>query len=161
MKILFTKSTLPLSVAIRSVSGEPVSHVALEFPELGIVVQSNLLGIGLEWSSYFREKCTVVYELDDGKSDLATDKAKLTATLDAHENDFYDFTGLIYLGMRTVLNKYLKIPMPKTDVLRISNTYLCTEWVTEYIDGTPETTITPYGLYEQLKATGKWTEIDN
>jgi hypothetical protein len=159
MKILFTKSSLPLSVAILGVTGEPVSHVALEFPELGIVVQSNLLGIGLEWSSYFREKCTVVYELDNCMSSLTQDKERLTKTLDVYENDFYDITGLLFLGICTILHKYLKTPMPKTDPARFTNTFMCTEWVTEYLDGAPDETITPYGLYQKLKATGKWYEV--
>lgn len=159
MKVLFTKSKLPLSTAIKAVTGEPVSHVALEFPELGIVVQSNLLGINVEWSSYFREKCTVVYELDNGVTDLQSDFAKLTEQMDALENDFYDFFALVFVGLAILANRYLKTPMPKQNAWHIANTYMCTEFVTEYLFGAPETMVTPYQLYEQLKATGKWSEL--
>lgn len=158
MKILFVKGSSPLSSAICGVTGEPVSHVALEFPELGIVVHSNLLGVNIEWSSFFRKNCSVVYELSARKSDMTSDKAKLGTMLDKYEGSWYDFGALLFMGLILCTRNYLKLPLPKSNLWQTSGMFECTEWVTEYISAEEDSMITPYKLYLKLKNTGAWGE---
>jgi len=159
MKVLFTKSNLPLSKWIRGITHEPVSHVALEFPEFGIVIQSNLLGVGIVWADYFRKHETVVYELQKNTDD-PKDKECITEFLDKNYGSWYDFGALIFAGLCIGLKRLLPfLPMPKKNLWHASGTFTCTEFVSDEIFDHEETMITPYQLYHQLQATDKWTTV--
>jgi hypothetical protein len=58
----------------------------------------------------------------------------------------YDFTGLLYMGLR-----YLLPFLPRHNLWAISGSFLCTELITEVIDGEEDPDITPYNLYLSLK----------
>lgn len=61
MKIICTRNNLPLSVAIRGVTGEDCSHLAVVFDDL-LVIQSNLLGINMAFFPLFKDHCEIVHE---------------------------------------------------------------------------------------------------
>ena len=63
MKILFTTRDQWFSNTICDITGEPVSHVALEFSEHGFIVHSNIRGVHLQWSKTFRKENKVIYEI--------------------------------------------------------------------------------------------------
>jgi len=156
MRLLFTKSTKPLSIAIRDVTNEPVSHVALEFPEWNIIVHSNLLGLHIEWADHFKSECEIIYILE---ADFQDDKERLGRLLDQYELSFYDFGALFFLCGAILAKRYLKLPLPKTNLWQSSGMFLCTEWVTEYVTGEEDSLITPYKLYVKLKALSDWTDV--
>lgn len=139
MKILFTSSNSPLSVIIRSITKEPVSHCAILCEDY--VVQSNLLGIGIEDYTTLQKSATIVYELD-----IPDNYQRIFNLFAEYRNAPYDIGALLYLGLR-----YLIPQLPKANLWRQSGSFLCTEWVTEYLDGQVDSTISPYQLYLKLK----------
>ena len=161
MNILFCNGTSILSKAICWLSGESVDHVALEFPDLGIVVHSNLLGVNIQWTSYFLETHTIVYELQDGRQDPTADKELLDHLMNKYEGDMYDYGAFVFLGITLAIRKFLHIPLPHVNLWRWSGTFLCTEWVELVIGDSTAPALTPYGLYEKLYATGKWLNNSN
>ena len=70
----------------------------------------------------------------------------------------YDYFGAIYLGLRILLKRLFKIPLPQKNVLREHNTYFCEEIYKILSDNistlpkvdTPMTT--PHMLWEKLNA---------
>lgn len=152
MQILFTKSQSVLSKAIRDITKEPVSHVALQFG--WFVVHSNLLGLHIETADTFKKHSEVVYNLAPAKDDESKDLIKLNNLLEQFEGSWYDFGGLIFLGIVLFLKARIKISLPKVNLWQSSSMFLCTEWVTEYLDGMPDSMITPYKLYLKLVSEG-------
>lgn len=148
MKILWTKSDKILSVLIRKATKEPVSHCVIETH--GMVIHSNLYGLHIEDALYFKKHCEVIFELELPPSDL--DEAKLHATLSKYEGRMYDFGALLFAGAALVLRNYFKIPLPKSNLWQSTGMFLCTEWVSKYLDGKENSMITPYGLYLKLLA---------
>lgn len=150
MKILFCRGSSILSHTICGVTGDDISHCALEFPDLGIIVHSNLLGINLEWSGYFRKHTTIVHEVKY-TIDSLQNELNLSTMLDQYENSWYDIGALLFVGISLVLKHYLHIPMPKKNLWQTTGMFLCTEWITKYIDGKEDSMITPRQLYERIK----------
>lgn len=143
MRILFTRSGTPLSRAIRAVTKEPVSHCAIQLGEL--VVHSNLYGVHLETLHYFQTHSEIVYEVD-----IPDNIEGLHNSLDRDEGKWYDIGALLYLGLRYV------IPcLPKKNLWQCSGMYLCTEFVTEVINGEADSLVTPYQLYVKLTGVNK------
>lgn len=138
MRILFTKSSSPLSRVIRAVTKEPVSHCAIDCS--GWILHSNLYGVHVELPQTFTSHSEIVYSID-----IPFDINKIMATLAKDELKFYDYGALLYLGLR-----YLFPFLPKKNLWQSSNMYLCTEWVTDVLASNPDSMITPYQLYLQL-----------
>lgn len=162
MNILFVKGSSILSKAIIGATKEPCSHVALEFPELGIVVHSNLLGVHIEWAHTFRQHIQVIHVLKSLKpedNDIIAENSKLDNLLDKYEWSWYDFGGLLFDGLLMLSRTYLKIPLPKTNLWQSSSMFMCTEWVSEWIDGKQDSMITPEGLYQKLKTSNDWVDV--
>lgn len=156
MKILFTKSQSPLSKAIRAITDEPVSHVALSFSFGGfsLVVHSNLLGLHLESQGKFLQHAEIVHTL---KLKIPEDSGpKLKELLEKYEYSLYDFGALFFIGISLFLRSKFRIPLPKSNLWQSSGMFLCTEWATQYIDGTSDSMITPYKLFLRLYDSGKW-----
>lgn len=157
MNILFTKNNSFVSKNIRAVTGEPVSHVALDFGLF--VVHSNFLGLHLEWAKNFRKKSDVVYSLRGVDSLEETDQiGRLNTLLEQYEFSMYDVGAMFFIGVCVFLRNKFNIPLPKSNLWQISGMFICTEWVTKFIDGTEESMMTPFKLYLRLKQTGKWVD---
>lgn len=163
MRILFTKGDSVLSKAIRGATGEPVSHVALsfDFGMFDFIVHANLYGLHVESSDSFLRHSEIVYSLDSTEAPIPKDlknKAKLKALLAKYEFTLYDFGGLLFTGLALLARRYLKFPLPKSNLWQTTGMFECTEWVTEYLESTEDSMITPYKLYLKLKETGAWKD---
>lgn len=138
MQVLFTRSNSILSRVIRRVTGEPVSHCAISCG--GWIVHANLLGVHVELPQTFTTHSQIVYSVD-----VPYDQDKLMATLAKYDQRPYDFGALLYLGIRFVLPW-----LPAKNLWQTTGMFLCTEWVTEFLFGGEDHTITPYKLYLRL-----------
>lgn len=138
MQVLFTRSNSILSRMIRHVTGEPVSHCAISCG--GWIVHANLLGVHVELPQTFTKHSEVVYSIE-----LPYDQDKLMVTLSKYDQRPYDFGALLYLGLRFLLPF-----LPVKNLWQTTGMFLCTEWVTEFLFGGEDHTITPYHLYLRL-----------
>jgi hypothetical protein len=141
--ILFTRSSSPLSWLIRRITGEPVSHVALYCN--GWIIHSTGRGVTVELPQTFERHSEVVYSVE-----VSLDWNRVLSALSRYGHARYDFGGLLYLGMR-----YLIPFLPRKNLWQTSGMFLCTEWVTEVLDGKPDSMISPYGLYLRLERAQK------
>lgn len=141
MRALFTRNSSPVSKLIRFLTGEQVSHCAVE--SSGIIYHSNFYGVHMETSRHFRAVNEVVYETEVSGSD-----ALLITKFDAYEFTGYDFSGLAYLGLRSVFRF-----LPKANLWQQSGMFLCTEWVEEVTGQEHDASLTPYQLYQLLSNT--------
>lgn len=139
-QIVFTASDNFLGRAIRFLTEEPVSHVALRFGEL--VVHATAFGVTA--CPYLDIAHKVVYAVDSPH--LSPDEAL------SKRRSLYDYGALLYLGLRYLLKKYLKISLPKANLWAASGMYTCTEFATQMLDGEPDSLITPFQLYILLRA---------
>jgi hypothetical protein len=156
MKILFIRNKLPLSKLIQDVLQEPVSHVSLDFGPF--VVHSDLRGVHLQWARKYKMNVEVVFQLK--KLAPEDDIKHLDSLLMDYEHALYDFGALLFLGLSFTLRKYLKLPLPKSNLWQSSGMFLCTEWVNKYVDGAEDSMITPYQLYLKLRNTDNWIEVN-
>lgn len=146
MKILFTTTNLPTSWIIRKLTGEPVSHCAVEFGNY--VAHSSFSGTILEYSEDFRRRNKVLFELEMPEIDVIF-----------REKKGYDFGGLLYLALRFLLKK-INIRLPKKNLWETTGMYLCTEFITFLLHKEEDSMITPYQLYLNLKKEIKHERLD-
>jgi len=137
MKVLFTSSNSPLSRLIRKITGEQVSHCALRVYDC--VIHSNLLGVHMEPFESFNSSIIESVELPDNLE-------KVINLLAKYDGNFYDFGALFYLGLRSLFPF-----LPKANLWQTTGMFLCTEWITEVVDGKENSMITPHQLYLKLK----------
>ena len=156
MRILFAKSGSPLSILIRAITREPVSHCAIQIGDF--VVHSNLLGVHIEGAKHFRTAVTVLYEVETNHPD-AVAMLLLAKMLDQYEGSLYDFGGFAFLGVWLILKRWFKLPIPQVNLWREPGHYLCTEFVTAVINQKPDGMVTPYQLYLTIK--DRWRKSIN
>ncbi len=158
MKVIFTKSSLPLSVVIRGILSEPVSHFGIVFDN-GIIFHSNLLGTHIEWYGSFKKHCEIVYEIEYPMT-LEQEEAVYQSILTTYDDHGYDYGALFYFGYRALLFRIFGIALPKKNEWAQSDKFLCTELVGTLPDyilplsvKTEDLSLTsPYKLYLQLEA---------
>ena len=140
MRILFTRSSSPLSRLIRSVTGEDVSHCAIQVDNY--IIHSNLKGLHIESLEDFMGApgVEIVHTID-----LESDYQKILLLFCRYQHSMYDFGGLLYLGLRAMIPV-----LPKANLWQSTGMFLCTEWVTEYVESSPDSSITPYKLFLRL-----------
>lgn len=155
IKILFTTRDSFFSNAIRDVTGEPVSHCAIEIPERKIVIHSNIKGVHIQSSYTFRKQNKIVLELE-GKEFYGP--SFIDQVLAKDEFRSYDFSAFVFLGLSLAARKYLKLPLPKSNLWDTTG-MLCTEWVTNVVDRKTNAMITPYKLYLRLLSSGEWKVV--
>lgn len=146
MKILWTRSKLPLSKLICNVTQEPVSHCAISYH--GIVIHADFLGVRLSEEAIFRSSHEVVFEKEVEGED---NEKKILELLNKYQGHFYDFGALLFLGFSLLLRHYCKIPLPKSNLWQSSGMFICTEWVSKFVESKADSMITPYGLYLKLQ----------
>jgi hypothetical protein len=98
------------------------------------------LGLHVELPQTFFRSCEVIYIID-----IPYDLDKLWKTFADYDQKPYDFLGLLYLACRCIFPF-----LPKANLWQHTGMFLCTEWVTEVLSGTEDSTITPYQLYKRL-----------
>lgn len=158
MKLIWTKSSLPLSVAIRGLMQEPVSHFGIVFDN-GIVFHSNLLGTHIEWYGSFIKHCEVVYQLDYPMS-LEDEEAVYRKILNTYDEIGYDFGALLYFAYRAITHRLFNIPLPSKNEWASGSKFLCTELagilpdniVSASLKAEDLSIVSPYQLYLQIKA---------
>ena len=172
MKLVFSKSTLPLSVLIRWGLNEPVSHFAIVFQPDNLLFQSNLLGAVLDYYPRFLDAATIVYSIDVPMDQDVENKIYMSA-MDNFAGHGYGYTSFLYFTWRAFLFKCFKIPWPPKNVFNEAGDYLCVglaqaldcdgspTWLREVVKGIPDLEIiSPYNLYERiLKAQGEASAV--
>lgn len=125
MKLIFTKSTAPLSVLIRWGLNEPCSHFAIVFYE-NFVVHSNLVGVHTDFLNTFETHAEVVHEIEYDPGDLEQLRIlkNLISTSAGHG---YDYGALLYFMWSVFLFRFFKRPMPRRNQWGSTSLYLCTE----------------------------------
>lgn len=128
MKLVWTKSKLPLSVIIRLVTGEDCSHFAFVFESAakGLEFESNLLGTHPKFWANSQKSLTVVHEKDVSLSVELEDKL-WDNVVQKYDDCPYDYLGFFYLGWRILLKRLFKIPMPLKNAWSQKGTYYCDE----------------------------------
>lgn len=128
MKLIWTKSHLPLSLVIRGVTGEDCSHFAFVFESQasGLVFQSNLLGTGPEFLNVLSSSSgfEIVHQLDLPMTAAEEDEA-WDLIVQSYDNLGYNFLGAIYLGWRKLLNRMFKIAIPDKNPWNQPGTIFC------------------------------------
>ena len=146
MKLVFTISNSFVSRAITYLTEEPVSHVAIELDS--VVVHSSLWGPEIVTKENFYSKRHLIHTIDLPQE---LDAIRVLAHITKYDNRLYDYTGLLYLGLRYFAKKYLKLDLPKVNLWQISGMYTCTEFASELVWGYEDSLITPHKLYLKLK----------
>jgi hypothetical protein len=142
MRILLTTSDNWVSNAIRYLTKEPASHIAL--CQGSFVFHSTFTGMEITTTDEFFRTRKLVASCDVDKFSYPL----LMETLSRKHS--YDFPGLLYLGLRYLCKRYLGVKLPKANLWNISGIYTCTEFVTRVVFGMEDTLITPYQLYLKL-----------
>lgn len=159
MDIIFTRNNTIVSKSIIYLTKEPVSHVALDFG--WIIVHSNFRGVHLDYYQNFYRNSEVVFRLKRTTTDLFSgikDKAKVGKLLKDKQFSLYDFGAMLFLAAALTARRYLNIPLPKSNLWQTTGMYLCTEWVSKFLDGKENSMITPYQLYKKLRESNDWED---
>jgi hypothetical protein len=128
MRLVWTKSSLPLSVVIRAVTGEDCSHFAFVFESAakGIMFESNLLGTHPKFWANAQKHLTVVHEIDLPMS--TEDEDRLWDIVVQHyDGKSYDFLGIVYLGLCVLRERLFKIKRPNSNAWASSDKFFCDE----------------------------------
>jgi len=147
MQVIFTRNNSPISRLIRAVTREDVSHCGILIG--GYVVHSNFLGLQIEPSEKFRKHSTIIHRVQvQARPDMLE---RLHYLYTRPYRPLYDFGAILFLGLSLSLRNYLRIPLPKSNLWASTGMYLCTELITDIIDGREDAMLTPYGLYLKLR----------
>jgi len=161
MILLWTKSTLPLSVVIRAVTGDDCSHFSIVLYDSSkvpspIVFESNLLGTHPLFLQTALTTHTVVHQLTISLTEEQEDKI-LDAIISKFDGKPYDFGGALYLGWRKLMNRIFKTPLPAHNKWSNNDAYFCDE-IYQCLEsaGLPDFGIstgmeTPHDLWLKLK----------
>jgi hypothetical protein len=146
MKLIFTRSNSFLSRMIRFLTGEPVSHVAFVVDDF--IIHSTLFGPEIRTLQWAEAHYEVLFE----KPVPESSRARILSVMTNYDSHSYDFTGLLYLGIRYAMKKYLRLSLPKANLWQVSGMLTCVEFATVAVDAHEESMLTPFGLCARLKA---------
>lgn len=126
MKLIWTKSKLPLSVLIRNFLGSDCSHFAIVFESRGsgLMFESNLLGTHPRFYKTALKHMEVVHELDiiltiEQENDIWDE------IVEKFDGRKYNYKGFLYFCYRAILKKLFKMPLPDKNIFSQPGTYLC------------------------------------
>lgn len=142
--VLITAGHNPAASLIKSLTGEPASHVALRWGPW--VLHSNFGGVRWDRYSDFQSKADI---LDEIPTDMPLERL-LHLSAEYVEHGGYDYGGLLYCGAKLVLGK-IGIHLPKKNLWQMTGMHMCTEWVTDALHGQEDSTITPWKLRNKLR----------
>jgi hypothetical protein len=128
---------------IRSLTGEPVSHVAFQYGDF--ILHSTLCGPEIRTAGWGRQHYEVLFEVE-----LHSSPERLMSVMDRVDRKGYDFSGLLYLGLRYMMKKYLRMSLPKANLWDCSGMLTCVEFATLVIDSKADPMLTPFGLCRRL-----------
>ena len=162
MKMIWLKSNLPLSVAIRYLLSSDCSHWALVFdtPAGGLIFESNLLGTHPKFYKTELAATTLVHEIDL-PLDIVDEDAVWDEVVAKLDNRPYDWGALVYFAWRAILLKFFGRPLPKTNAWAQPGSDLCVEVFSavKRFTGLKDTVLDlsmtgPHELYKLLVASG-------
>jgi hypothetical protein len=161
MKVIWTKSSLPLSVLIRAVTGEDCSHLALVFESRdgGLMFESNLLGTHAKFYKNAKKHFTVVHEMNIPCT-VEQEDAAWDIMVDKFDGKSYDFRGMIYLGICKLKNRLFGSSVPDVNAWGAKDAYFCDELynILEQAGivkdtGVSQGMMTPHDVWELTKKT--------
>jgi hypothetical protein len=83
---------------------------------------------------------------------------KLGVMLEKYEFSVYDLPAMLFLGLSLLVRRYLKLPLPKSNLWQSTGMFLCTEWVSVFLSQEENSMLTPWKLREKLLESKEWTE---
>lgn len=164
MKLHFAKSDAILSKLIRWTFNEPVSHFAIEFDGKWII-HTDLMGVEVEWSDWFRNEHTIVSTLSPVKDLTLEEEEKFyqKALMSTPKKPGYDYGAFFYFAWRGFLFKVFGEKIPNTNPYQSHGALLCTEEANFFgllnADATMDLSITtPWKLRDYFLSTGDFKE---
>ena len=162
MRLIFTKSSLPLSVLIRWFLNSDCSHFAIVFNSEGggLMFESNLLGTHPKFYKTASKHFTVVHDIELKISPDAENHI-WDVIVDQFDGARYNFKGFAYFCWRAFLLKAFKKPLPKINPWSMPGSYLCEQVFYAFQDLSGEkiavdlAMISPEDLYRYVKT---WVE---
>lgn len=156
MYIHFTRSELIGSKLIRALTGEDISHVAIETSEQ-FVVHATFTNIILEDLKRFIQVNKIVRSYKYiGKADTRIWEYRALCL----EGKNYDMLAFFGAGLRLLMLKLFSWYIPALGHWASKGKYICTEFVAT-VTGDKEVNdqITPVELEKQLVASGMWIMV--
>lgn len=159
MKLVWSKSTLPLSVLIRAITGEDCSHFSFVFESAakGVQFESNLLGTHPKFWANSKKDLTVVHEKNLNLSIEVEDQI-WDIVVEKFDDRPYDYLGVIYLGWRLLLERLFGIPRGSKNKWAQPGMFACDQVydVFNTIPGFPDVPVgtgmdTPLDVWHRLK----------
>lgn len=123
MVILGVNSPLTMSSVIRWATNSRCSHIAILFDDKW-VIHSSVFGVETNWYNTFCKHHDIVLQRRYEMS-LIEEEAIYQDILDKYDDFTYDWKGAAYFGFRALLNKLLRIPLPKTNSAKSKSGLLC------------------------------------
>lgn len=127
MKLLWTKSSKPLSKMIRWVSKEPCSHFAISFDDK-FVFHSDLTGAHPTFFNWFMKSHEVVHTMAFDHLPLETEDLIWDLVVMKFDKPRpYDWGAFMYFLVSGLAHRLFNKPMPSKNIWADSSLYLCTE----------------------------------
>lgn len=124
IRVMATRSSMPLSILIRKVFRTESSHIAVSFDDKE-VYHSNLMGVHLLSWAHFMRNAEVVESIRFVNSLPLEDEVWQAMTV--REGSRYDFLAFIYFAWRGLLSFFFGRPMPSRNPWGQRESFLCTE----------------------------------
>lgn len=141
MRLLGTRSNLYGSRLIRSVTGENISHVALDMG-CGFTIHSNFFrGVHTQSTSTFRENNEIIYDIP-----VSVPREDVLIRYSNIEFQRYDKSLALMLGLRNLFPSII----PKQDLWNCTGMFICTELIHTLLPST-EKLMTPEKLVLSLQ----------
>lgn len=152
MRILGTRKDCCISKLICELTEEPISHVALEFPAVGYIIHSNMMGVHRVDSNKFRRENRVIATATPyvETADEAGEIEEVSKILEKWGKAKYDRGAFVFLGICLWLRRHFNIPLPKSNLWQTTGMFLCTEFVSNKINQKENSMMTPWQLMRSL-----------
>ena len=126
MKLVFSKNSSVVSKLIRFITNEDVSHCGFIVEPILTVIHANFLGTHAEFIKSFNKRSTIVYCLEvpmTSEDEIELYKSYLIKNCGRP----YDFGGIVYFGVRIILNRLFSMPIPERNLWSDSSYDYCVE----------------------------------
>lgn len=159
MKLVWLKSTEPLSVVIRFITGQDCSHFAFVFESAaqGLMFESDLLGTHPEFYTTEMKNHTLIHSMDLPLT-VEQEDTVWDLVVQQYDGHAYNYLGALYLGWRYILKRLFKIPLPAQNRWATPGTYFCDQVyeVLNQIPGVPQVNVmngmdTPHQVWVKLQ----------
>lgn len=159
MRLVWTRSSSPLSKLIRWITGDECSHFAFVFESRasGLMFQSNLLGTHPKFWVTEKKRFEVVHEKVLDLS-IEQEDAIWELIVQKYDGKGYDFGGALFLGWCKLKQRILKSPLPTKNKWANDDKFFCDEVydIFNHIEGVQKINVTggmhtPHDVWEELR----------